>query len=268
MIAYNYLGEALNLQDLFYENTNFTYGRINNTNYTIMRIFKKRLDGNSQYPFVRNIYIPYQKPGQTAYELANSEGWYLVINGGIGDGLVIENGVVITDKASGDLLGQVGAMPLTINANGDLGYVEADTTGKGESYVANGIVSAVCGFFPIITNYENFQYPTDIPHTFDDPTWVNCQRNVIGQFENGDYCIITGEGRSFANSTGFTIAQLQDLCKSIGLKFAYDLDGGGSTETVLGKKLINQVYEGTTGRTLATAIVFNGLNQYLIPSQT
>lgn len=266
MIAYDYNGAPLNSKDLFYENTKFSYGRVNNTNYTIMRIFKKRLDGNNQYPFVRNIYIPYQKPGQTAYELANSEGWFLVTNGGIGDGLTIENGVVITDKSSGDLLGQVGAMPLTINTSGDLGYVDADTTGKGAQIVNSGVVSAVCGFFPIIDNYENFSYPTDIPHTFDDPNWVNCQRNVIGQFENGDYCIITGEGRNYANSVGFTIPQLQDLCKSIGLKFAYDLDGGGSTQSVLGKKLINHAYEGTTGRTLATAIVFNGKNTYQVPN--
>ena len=47
-------------------------------------------------------------------------------------------------------------------------------------------------------------------------------------------------------------------CKKLGLKFAYNLDGGGSTETMFGYKHLNTIYDGTTGRQVPTFIVFTG----------
>lgn len=247
-------------RDLFFQNMNLGYGfdSASSTNYTVIRVFKKRVDGSNQFPFVHQ---PMPVGSMTAYDLAVKEGWYLTINAGVGQGIVIENGTVITDEPA---VRHAGALPLTIDENGDFGYVEADTAGKGDGYISNGIVSAVCGFYPIIVNYENFQYP-DVPYTEELPEWFHAQRQIIGQFDNGDYAIITGEGRSFAGSVGFSIAEAQDLCKRLGLKFAYNLDGGGSTQTVLNKKNINHVYEGITGRKIKAYIVFNGANQYGIP---
>jgi hypothetical protein len=88
----------------------------------------------------------------------------------------------------------------------------------------------------------------------------NAQRQIIGQWGCGDYAIITCEGRSNHNSDGWTIAEAQQICIKHGLKFAYNLDGGGSTETMLGKKHINTIYENETGRCVPTFIVFNGKN--------
>lgn len=191
----------------FYETVSVEYGRYApaNTNYIVTRVFKKRPDGTFQYPFVRDRFR-YKSPEQnesnqrTAYGLALEEGWYLVINAGLWEGLSIENGVLINDEAAEQ---HAGAMPLTIDSNGDLGYTDADTTGKGQSLINNGIVSAICGFFPIIVDYDNYNCPNINGHSV--ATSERAQRNVIGQFENGDYCIITAEGRNYANSTGFTI---------------------------------------------------------------
>lgn len=266
MYIYNYNGRLLNQGD-FYRNITLDYGRSSNTSYTVMRIFKKRIDGNYQYPFVRDRFR-YNSPEQSesnqrsAYGLALEEGWYIVTNAGLWEGLSIENGILINDEAAER---HAGAMPLTIDSNGDLGYTDADTTGKGQSLINNGIVSAICGFYPIIDNYENFDYPTEVGGSVGS---IRAQRSVIGQFENGDYCIITGEGRGFANSDGFTISDLQTICKGLGLRFAYNLDGGGSTQAVLGLKNLNHVYEGTTGRILGSCIVFNGTNTFSIPNQS
>ena len=253
----------------FYETVSVEYGRYApaNTNYIVTRVFKKRPDGTYQFPFVRDMYR-YKSPEQnasnerSAYGLALEEGWYLVINAGLWEGLSIENGILINDEAAEQ---HAGAMPLTIDSNGDLGYTDANTTGKGQSLINNGIVSAICGFYPIINNYENFDYPTGVGNSVGQ---TRAQRNVIGQFENGDYCIITGEGRGFANSDGFTMSDLQTICKGLGLRFAYNLDGGGSTQAVLGLKNLNHVYEGTTGRILGSCIVFNGTNTFSIPNQS
>ena len=259
-------GNPVNRDELqlnsFYQNMYFDYkfDEASGTYYSYIRIFKKRTDGTVQYPFVRQ---PTATGTTTAYGLASAEGWFLTINAGMGQGLVIQDSHVLVDESP---IIHVGALPLTIDQNGDLGFLaDADTTGKGEQIVASGIVSAVCGFFPIIVDYENYSYPV-VPETEELPNWYHAQRQIIGQFENGDYCIITGEGRNFANSVGFSMAEAQNVCKQLGLKFAYNLDGGGSTQTVLGLKNINHIYEGTSGRLIESYIVFNGGSTYEIPN--
>lgn len=266
MNLYNYGGVLINQDNLFEDNVSFSYryDETSGTNYTVFRINKNRIDGLKQYAFGRCI------PGsasdatlrKTPYELAVSEGWCFVINGGIGSGLMIENSVVIDDSSSPE---QTGVIPLSINSNGDLGYLDVDFIGKGQTYVNNGIVSAMCGFYPIIDNYEDFAYPTDIPGTSSD-AWQHAQRQIIGQFGNGDYMILTSEGRSFDNSVGLTMSDAQRICKTLGVKFAFNLDGGGSTQTVNGKKIVNSIYQGTTGRVRGTFIVFNGKNTFSIPN--
>lgn len=258
-MIYNYAGNKI-LND-FADDMTFesAYDATSHTYYTVLRIAKQRRDGTMQFPFAR-------VPGgtqKTAYELEQSEPWELIINAGLDmtEGLYIENGIVIRDTAA-DV--HVGLMPLTIDSNGDLGYEDADTTGKGASYVANGIVSAVCGFFPIIENYEDYSYPTDIYNT-DTERWQHAQRQIIGQYGNGDYCIITSEGRNFHNSVGLTMTDAQRVCKGLGLKFAYNLDGGGSTELMIKRKMVNLVYEGTTGRVRDSFIVFNGTTTFQVP---
>lgn len=265
MDIYNYHGTHLNTQNVFDENVNIRYAfdETSHTNYTVFRINKKRIDGTTQYAFGRC--IPNSASSvqlmKTPYELALQEGWILVTNGGIGTGLMIENGVVIDDTTPAE---HSGVLPLSINQSGDLGYLESDTIGKGATYVSQGVVSAMCGFFPIVVDYEDFEYPS-IPDT-DTEAWRHAQRQIIGQFGNGDYMLLTSEGRSFDNSVGLTMADAQRICKTLGVKFAYNLDGGGSTQTVIGKRIVNSIYQGTSGRVRGTFIVFNGTDIFGAPN--
>lgn len=253
--AVNFSENALST---FIQNTDIDYAYDSETgaNYTIIRVYKNRIDGTKQYPFV---YAPngVNSGTFTTYDLANGEGWLLAINAGIfdisnttPDGIVIQNGEVVQDAPT-----YVHSLcqPLTIDSNGDLG--SASTSESASDMVSRGIVSAVVGFIPIIVNYD--EVPASEWNSVAHYT-ENAQRQIIGQFGNGDYAIITCEGRAFNNSDGWTIAEAQSVCKKHGLKFAYNLDGGGSTETMLGKKHINTIYEGTTGRKVPTFIVFNG----------
>lgn len=261
MGVYNLSGKDLTFREAFDSNLSFDYSRLHDTNYTMFRIFKKKIDGTSQYAFMR--ILPNIPERKTAYDLANSEGWNLVINGGGWEGPTIENSVVKYDQAP---YYQVGGTMITIDQNGDFGFKTDVQAGDGAALVQQGIVSAFYSFFPLIVNYENYDYPTDIPDTFGNHNWEIAQKQIVGQFENGDYFILTSEGRNYAHSVGFTVPQVQALCKSLGLKFAYHLDGGGSAQTVLGKKNINYVYEGTSGRLLPGFIVFNGTNTFSIPN--
>lgn len=237
------------------------------TNYYFIRIPQIRTDGTKQYPFVR---VPYDKYtsnyGRTnALTIAREEGWLLTINSGLGmgpslpiDGIAIQNGVLIHDSPAEY---HIGSCPLTIDENGILGYTETDP--DGETLVADGYVSVIMGFYPIVVNHQNVS-EISVQHSTGWST--HAQRQIIGQFDNGDYAILTCEGRSYDSSTGWSMAEAQAVCQQLNLKFAYNLDGGGSTETVIGTEQINTIYEGTSGRIVPSFIVFNGTDTYSIPS--
>jgi hypothetical protein len=136
---------------------------------------------------------------------------------------------------------------------------EAAYDADANTLVQNGAVSVICGFMAIIKDYEAVPQSewNNISHYTQ-----NAQRQIIGQFGNGDYAIVTCEGRNYQHSDGWTIAEAQTVCLKLGLKFAYNLDGGGSTETMIGFKHFNTIYESTTGRKVPTFIVFNGVSDF------
>lgn len=244
----------------------YAYDSATGANYSVIRVFKTKRDGTKQYPFVRC-------PGFIkASTLAADEGWQLIINAGLGwdnaiDGVAIQNGVVINDTVADH---HAGSIPLTIDANGDLSTAAADATGASliasntvrNGKITSGIVSAACGFCPIIVDYaptESFPTVSNVTHFTD-----NAQRQIIGQFGNGDYAIVSCAGRSTQNSDGWTLAEAQTVCQKLGLKFAYNLDGGTSVATFLGRKPVWDYMAGAT-RTVPSFIVFNGSDQYAVP---
>lgn len=244
--------------DTFMDNTDidYLYDESSGAYYTVIRVYKQKLDGSYQYPFV---YAPNGAGAgdKSTYDMTVVDGWLLAINSGIfdtstikPDGIVIQNGTVVQNASSAT---HSQCKPLTIDSNGDLSYAAYDVDAA--ELVAAGIVSAVCGFMPIVVDYA----------AVDSSEWnsvshytQNAQRQIIGQWGNGDYAIITCEGRGYHNSDGWTIAEAQAVCIRHGLKFAYNLDGGGSTETMLGHKPVNTIYENATGRIVPTFIVFDG----------
>lgn len=249
--------------DTFIDNANidYEYDSSGSVNYSVIRIYRTKIDGTKQYPFV---YAPYGTGTSTLTTLTMQEakGWAVAINAGIFDtsdttpvGVVIQNGVLIQDGPAGTLTER---RTLTIDGNGNLASVADDSNGA--TLVSNGIVSAVCGFGPIIVDYEAVDV-SYIPNRNE-----NAQRQIFGQFGNGDYCILTCEGRNYDHSDGWTMVEAQAVCQKLGLKFAFNLDGGGSTETVIGLRQINSIYEGAKGRKVPTFIVFNGTNTFAVPN--
>lgn len=235
------------------------------TSYYKVIIPQTRINGDKQFPFV---YAPNGTGVRTLSTLEMNEqcGFYAAINGGIFNtqselgpldvplGILIQNGVVLQSGPSGTYTER---RVLTIDSTGVLACVANDANTS--TLIANGVVSAVCGFGSIIENFVDAD-TSYMPNVSDE-----AQRQIIGQFENGDYCILTCEGRGYDNSDGWTIPEAQTICKNIGLKFAYNLDGGGSTETVIGNEQINTIYEGTYGRKVPTYIVFNGADEFFVP---
>ena len=259
-MIYNVKGnKIIDPLDTFANNVNIDYefDSSGNVNYSCIRVYRKKIDGTLQYPFV---YAPFgvEHCSWSTLDMNLIKRFPLAINAGIFDtsdttpvGVVIQNGVLIQDGPAGT---QTERRTLTIDGNGNLASVADDSNGA--ALVSNGIVSAVCGFGPIIVDYEAADV-SYIPNRND-----NAQRQIFGQFGNGDYCILTCEGRNHDHSDGWTMAEAQAVCQKLGLKFAFNLDGGGSTETVFGGRQINTIYEGSTGRKVPTFIVFNGSSTF------
>lgn len=251
---------------------NIRYKRDDTTGafYTILNIPQTNNKGEKQYPFV---YWPNYPNGgiESTLTMNKRKGFLVAINGGrasspwgpgtvvtgLPKGTVIQNSVLLqqgTDNNSSETMDRV----LTINNAGELGY--AGRTDSGATMIENGIVSAVTGFVPIMSNYLKIQdVDQTIPYIDTD---VDSQRQVLGQYGNGDYVILSTEGRGNQGSGYFSVRQLQDLCISHGIKHAFLLDGGGSMETVVGKKQLNPIYEETYGRLVATYIVWNGTTEF------
>lgn len=261
-------------RDRFKQETTIFYKRDDTTGafYTHIIIPQTNSNGEKQYPFV---YWPNYPNGGTesAYQLNQRKNFLFVINGGrysapygsgvtltgLPKGTVIQNGVVLQQGDSSNS-NPIMDWVLTIKNNGELGYARYYDSASG--LVSNGVVSAVSGFIPILTNYTDIQDVETVDINYMDRT-DDSQRQILGQYNNGDYAIITAEGRGYQGGNWFTMKQIQTLCKQLGLKFAFALDGGGSAETLTGYKQFNPFYDNVSGRINPTFIVFNGTTTFL-----
>ncbi len=69
-------------------------------------------------------------------------------------------------------------------------------------------------------------------------------RCAIGYYEPGHYCFILVDGRQEGYSRGMTLSELSGLAADLGLKDAYNLDGGQTAAMVFDGKLVNKPYNG------------------------
>ena len=248
-----------NARDKFAEEITTEYKRdsINGAFYSIMRIPKVNSYGGIQYPFV--LWPNYPNGGtKSPYEFAMEEDYLVTINcgrflapwgmgselTGIPCGTTIQNSEVLQQANTENSNPE--DYVLTIDTNGNLGYTAASTSAT--TLVQSGIVSAVSGFAPLVVDYQEFGTEEE----------ADSLRQIIGQYANGDYIVITTEGRNGQGGGYFKQSDATRLCISLGLKFAFSLDGGGSVQTVKGKKAITPFYENPYGRRIPTYIVFDG----------
>lgn len=241
------------------------------TYYYVVTIPQTRTDGSKQYPFV---FAPNGSNGGTMSTLTMMQNYnfYMGVNGGYFDnnetgskkpyGITIQNGVLVREDADTYDWFKQNNYTLTIDENGELGYAEPMASGTtAQSLLHDGAISALLGLVPLVVNGQ--------ASTVESPQWASTdrsQRQIIGQKLNGDYVVITCEGRNYDSSKGFTVSEARTLCVNMGLRFAMAVDGGGSTETVIGDTQLNTIYEGTTGRIVPTYIVFNGTDKFVVPT--
>lgn len=222
-------------------NTTQKYDNQSKTVYWVTEVSANKRNGEKtklKHGFSKN---DYNANLVTASEFnSENENAILVINGApMRGGNVIKDGEILkSEKVLGkETLGLKSDGSLTSYVNGTLA---ADI-------LNDGVIDAWSGFFTLVKNGVIYDYKavanqeTDPNSNFD---YLNKPhpRQIIGQRENGNYVIITSDGRK-NNSIGFTLDDSARVCISEGMYFAFNLDGGGSVNTILNSTRIGGTFD-------------------------
>lgn len=206
-----------------------TYETFNNGNviYHMTRIPKKDEKGTIE---IKHYIPPSHMTGEEFSKLKNCS---LIINASRWNttnneiyGVQIVDGTIYNDKPHTD------NYILAFNRNGDMKHYAPET--KAQTILNDGFNNAVTGFYPLIENSKKTTYHIGKSYGWDSKN----PRQVIGKMKNGDSFVFTVEGRIGSNE-GFTYDEMQNVLLSHGVESAFDLDGGGSTQTIVNGNKIN-----------------------------
>lgn len=246
---------------------NVEYGRRNGASYVFVRIPKTTNDGRTFVPRVAMTSADGGVGGRKTSPLvfAKDHDTIFVINAslfnmtnGMPVGQTIVDGVAVVNEPmkddNGVPISDGECYPLCIDADGILS-ANYDRSIDTATMIADGVVQAVTGWCKLVEDFKICE--TDIEAEIVHPGKYIQQS--IGQFENGDYCVCTVDQSrgSVTNEAGLTYTELAQIHVDKGVKFAYALDGGGSSATVLGKRQLNRIYEGSSGRAVPAVIYFD-----------
>ena len=169
-------------------------------------------------------------------DTAETAGALLAINGdNYGSrekGYVIRNGVLYRDKAAKD------QEDLVIYADGSFEIIREDEITAQELLEAGAM--QVFSFGPGLV--ENGELTVSSSEEVDRAKASN-PRTAIGIIEEGHYVFVVSDGRTDA-SEGLTLYQLAEFMQSLGVRTAYNLDGGGSSTMVYSGEVVNQPTSG------------------------
>lgn len=145
-------------------------------------------------------------------------------------GVVIHEGKVLQDEPN-----YTERTYLVIYRNGEIGYLEHDTTSK--QMLDLGVYESLLGFFPIVIDSKRVTNTYYKPYPFSLNA-LNPQQ-IIYRIDSEIY-FLTTNGRT-PGQPGLSVNQLIELLIKKGADFAYLLDGGGSTTTVENGSIVNKL---------------------------
>lgn len=271
MSFYDGNGKALQLNDEHASAINsidIEYCRGNDSCYFLCRIPKQSITGKRIVPKVAITSVDgsLTSAKASALNFAKRENKFFVINASlfntstsVPQGQTIINGVSITNSPmmddNGVAISDAECYPLCIDGDGVL-FAPYARSADTADMISDGVMYSVVGWGTLVDNFEKTDSTVfnEIVHPGKYP------QQVIGQYADGDYCVLTvnqqRNGKA-ENDAGLTYGEMADILVAKGVKFAYVLDGGGSSETVIGARQINAIYEGTAGRSVPTVIYFD-----------
>ena len=179
----------------------------------------------------------------------------IVTNGGIftstaenprAIGIVIKDGVLLKDDGNA---GTYYRDLLCIKENGDMDYVPM-AGANAQLLISQGYKDVILGFFGLIKDHVVVDYSDFSPSSIEAGP-----KNIICRKDNGDYLILTCDGRTLDNK-GLSISDCVRILTAYNVKFAFALDGGGSASTVVKGEKINRNIDsgGTVERKVPTLL--------------
>lgn len=156
----------------------------------------------------------------------------VVINGGIWGNngfigpIIVDGEIKTTFKTNYYTLG--------FKDNNEFVFFPPQTTSQ--SILDSGIKNCVSGFVPVVM--DGVKAPDEIMNLYVGGTTIRAPRQCIGIKQDGTIIILTCDGR-INNENGMLMEDLARLMLEQGCYNAYNLDGGGSTTTVVNGVLQN-----------------------------
>ena len=132
-----------------------------------------------------------------------------------------------------------------------------DGTVTPQAIIDDEVINTFCFSIPIIENGKIVS--DDILNIYSEQKDLFMNRNIIGQKQNKDYVFLCCDGRT-SSSKGLTIYDCIEILLKEECVFAYNLDGGGSAQTILNGALINaptDITEGTVERKTGDILYFS-----------
>ena len=167
---------------------------------------------------------------ETTSSMAQSNNAVLAINGdyyGVQEsGYVIRNGIVYRDTAKG-------CDVLCIYANGTMEIV-SDRDYTADELVEEGVWQAFT-FGPALV--ENGSVTVGV-NTEVGKAMASNPRTAIGLIDANHFVFVVSDGRT-AESAGLSLYELATFMQSLGVKTAYNLDGGGSSTMYFNGAVVN-----------------------------
>lgn len=240
------LDESNYIDEITYSKKRFN----NETDYYIVTIPKNDSNGNQI-----DLYVGYGGSNITPIKYAQNNFTSLTINAsltikntitGVGQiPSIISNGEIIRNN---DLIEEgIADNLLYVGIKADRSIVEYkvnETTAQ--QMLEDGVVQAFDVYWKLVDN----GVPTDLSNIYSNEgnlaDSTQSPRQCIGIKQDGTILIITGDGRT-SQSIGLYCHDLQQIAIDNGCVNAWNLDGGGSTSTIIkGSKLNRNVDEGGT----------------------
>ena len=171
----------------------------------------------------------------TTSSIAEANGAIFAINGDFygaqEKGYVIRNGIVYRDTAKGlDVL--------CICANGTMEVV-SDRDYTADELVEMGVWQAFT-FGPVLI--EDGEIAVGV-NTEVGKAKASNPRSAIGMIDENHFVFVVSDGRT-SESEGLSLYELAEFMQSLGVKTAYNLDGGGSSTMFFGGEVVNNPTSG------------------------
>lgn len=141
-------------------------------------------------------------------------------------GMQIQNGVVLQENVNNP------SNRYFLGIKGDNTLVAYPPATTSVEMLAEGCIHALTGFFPMIQNGSAVD-----PTVYNSDATIN-PRQAIAQMPNNDIIFFSCEGRN-KKDLGMTYADMIRILLAKGVTFAYNLDGGGSSQTLVRGVLLN-----------------------------